>query len=556
LEWRAFFYNLLSATHPENALSTCEIHSIYVLNGSERPSEIKLSKRYRTDLDDGTIHVYLNEVDAEILEEARVASFTTLFGKNGSGKTSLLTDLCQTCAPSEKVKPLGILFGVDDKLMLFKGRALSGWSLGGEGIALERAALPPHIDRIFYTTSPFESARTAQLKRYGVLNVSPSFETGARFDGLTLIRSAEHLAGSVADEWHKSKIAVRGWISREVLPAEMIDHLLRRHGYEAESGLMKFAVSLFKRWLKNMPRAEEEALIANLKIISDVEGNSNVVGRLVGELLGIAGQVRTLQRSETDADWRSLLDLSTRVIDESGFIPANGGKLIGFLRTLGRTLKEDAKGDYFDMSAAPEALGMALDRTEQQFPNVARFAADLGFLKFELQHLSSGQFALLYLYAAIGSALSRLISASDRAPVFLLIDEGEMFLHPAWQREYVAGLLDFISKFTRNSGPVHVVISTHSLIVAADSPPNTLFDVEKGEQRNSFGNGPRATLDDVYGVDTFAGKYTEKMVEELAAYLRNPQAQTTPRIKSLAQALANTQLRRYVLDAIRVRGGG
>lgn len=534
-------------------MSAYEVHSLYVQNSAGQPSEIKISKKYQTTLVDGTIRVERRPEYASLPVEKRVASFTTLFGMNGTGKTSLLFALCQTCSSSARGQPLGVLFSVNKRLTLFRGRALSGWDIepGAEPLDVSRNA--PSLDTVFYSTSPFESGRRAELKRYGVHDVSPTFGPNHRFDGLNLIMNHEYLPGSAAQECKDRELQVRGWVSRQMLPIEWIDELLRRHAYQAEQDLIAAARKLFSQWLKAIPNPEQDVLTANLKIISEIEGNGNVVGRFVGELLGLASKEQDRRGTAPEDGWYNLVELSTRVIDESGFIPANGAAVLAFLGTLRRALGEVAVGTRFTVSATSVQLKDALKEVEREFPGIARFAADLGFLEFRLRNLSSGQFAFLHLYAALGSALSRLSASEEETPVFVMIDEGEMFFHLAWQREYIQGLLEFIEGFAESKRPVHVVIATHSLIVAADSPPYSLFDVQKGIECNGFGFGPRATLDDVYGVRTFAGKYTEKMIDQLTGFLKNPNRKATPKVRALANALAEPQLKEYVMRAIRTR---
>lgn len=532
-----------------------EIHSIYVLNGANEASEIRLSKKYATELRDG-IRVERNEAYGAMPKEKRVASFTTLFGENGSGKTSILMALCQTCGgAAAKGQPLGILFSRGKRLLLFRGRALRGMELAPGGVALELVKEVPFFDTVFYSTSPFEAVRRAELARYGTFDVTPAFGPDARFDGLSIILNYDHLGGSAAQACRDREIEVRGWITRELMPDQRIDELWQRHGYQAEARVMQHARGVFRRWLKAIPGDKWEILTANLKIIAEVEGNGSVVGRFVGGLLRLATDTLAREVLTDEEGWQALLALSTRVIDESGFIPANGETVREFLLMLRKAL--GAKdGTRFKVNATSGALKAALDQVQAEFPGVARFAANLGFLKFTLRNLSSGQFAFLHLFAAIGSAMVRLQALQRSGPLFLLIDEGEMFLHPAWQREYIESLLDFVGRLATSERPVHVVISTHSLIVAADAPPFSLFDVDAGQEANGFGYGPGATLDEVYGVARFAGTYTAAMVAELVAYLKNPKARTTRRIRELANALAEPQLKKYVLDAISARTGG
>jgi hypothetical protein len=535
-------------------LPAYEIHSLYVQNALGQPSEIKLSKKYFTTLIDGHIRVERNPEYGALPVDKRVASFTTLFGMNGTGKTTRLFELCQTCSSKAGGQPLGMLFSVDKRLTLFRGRSLSGWKIEPGGQELDVSKSAPSFETVFYSTSPFEHGRRFELKRMGVHDVSPTFGSRHRFDGLGLIMNYAFLPGSAAEASKDREFQVRGWVSRQRLPIEWVDELLDRYGYQGEDSLKKFARKTFGRWLKSIPNFEHDVLLANLKIITEIEGNGSVAGRFVGELLGTASREREKPDTGQEEGWRELLELSTRVIDESGFIPANGFTLLKFLGALRHALEERQAGTRFTVNKTPAFIKAALDRIEPEFPSIANFAADLGFLDFKLQNISSGQFAFLYLYAALGSALARLSASEDRTPVFVMIDEGEMFFHLAWQREYVEGLHAFIEEFATLKRPVHIVIATHSLIVAADSPPHSLFDVQKGAEANGFGFGPRATLDDVYGVHTFAGTFTEKMIDQLTGFLKNPNRKATPKVRALANALAEPQLKEYVMRAIQARG--
>lgn len=539
-------------------LSKHEIHAIFIEHES-KPAVIGLSNQYLVEFDDARIRVRKNQASATMFKESRVSSFTTLFGKNGCGKTGLMMELCQTFSEGDRGKPLGVLYSQDGRLYLYRGAPLKRWQLDSDSVGVEISNGLPSFKSIFYTTSPFETARRARLKKLDTLDVSPSFGSKQRFDGLSLIENYQFIDGDAAKVCEELNIFVRGWISRERTVLQIIQDFLDRHAYNEERRLIAAGIALIDRWMVVMPPQEYLVLQANLLIISNVEGNHNVVGRLTGELMRAVNEMNAQGarpgRQDDIMNGRWLVELTSTVIRESNFIRFDGAQVIDYLRSLRNRLGETAEGTAFTVFKSAQNLSALLAAQERESPGLARFLTDLGMLEFELKNLSSGEFAFLYLYAAIGSAFMRLQRNGVEGPVFLLIDEGEMFLHPAWQREYIQNILEFIKKMKLAPLQIHVVISTHSLIVAADSPPKSLFNIELGMLENGFALGPAATLSTVYGVPDFAGENTVTMIDELVNYLSNPRAQTTPRIRKLADAIADGQLKDYVSKAIVDRTG-
>jgi predicted ATP-binding protein involved in virulence len=139
---------------------------------------------------------------------------------------------------------------------------------------------------------------------------------------------------------------------------------------------------------------------------------------------------------------------------------------------------------------------------------------------------------------------------------FLFIDEGEMFMHPAWQRRYITDLLTFLGKYPEVSSRLHVVLSTHSLIVAADAPPNRLFNVKSGEMVNGFGYGPKDLLDYIYGVREFQGEHAGRLMESLVGHIRNRNSESMRAevALELASNIADDRLRKYLTNELSRRG--
>ncbi|WP_232463473.1 AAA family ATPase [Tumebacillus avium] len=96
------------------------------------------------------------------------------------------------------------------------------------------------------------------------------------------------------------------------------------------------------------------------------------------------------------------------------------------------------------------------------------------YLTFDWQDMSSGEKALLNIY-------SRFYHVHHRCQdnLIVLIDEGELYLHPQWQKELVKNLVEFLPQVYRKEGGkrrIQVILTSNSPFVASDLPSfNVIF---------------------------------------------------------------------------------
>ncbi len=65
--------------------------------------------------------------------------------------------------------------------------------------------------------------------------------------------------------------------------------------------------------------------------------------------------------------------------------------------------------------------------------------------------------------------------------IILLIDEGEVTLHPEWQKNYISYLVEFLEKnFTQN---IHLILTTHSPFILSDIPNKNLIFLDKVDKQ-------------------------------------------------------------------------
>ncbi len=103
------------------------------------------------------------------------------------------------------------------------------------------------------------------------------------------------------------------------------------------------------------------------------------------------------------------------------------------------------------------------------------------YLNFAWRGLSSGENALLNIYSRFHSLSNEEQINELNKNVIILIDEGDVYLHPSWQKRFVNILLNFLPRLfakTRNGVKrnIQIVLTTNSPIPASDLPnDNTVF---------------------------------------------------------------------------------
>ncbi|MGR5129706.1 AAA family ATPase [Photobacterium swingsii] len=123
------------------------------------------------------------------------------------------------------------------------------------------------------------------------------------------------------------------------------------------------------------------------------------------------------------------------------------------------TIKKGEQG-IFNISSYEEFTG--LNETFANYSNL--------FSNFEIKWngISSGQYSLLTLFSRIYNQCSH----SNALVIFL--DEGEINLHPEWQRTYISDLLNFFSWVKDDGQYIKLVLTSHSPFVLSDLPRESI----------------------------------------------------------------------------------
>ncbi|MGF9868310.1 AAA family ATPase [Bacillus tropicus] len=89
--------------------------------------------------------------------------------------------------------------------------------------------------------------------------------------------------------------------------------------------------------------------------------------------------------------------------------------------------------------------------------------------------LSSGEYAFLNLF-------SRFYSIQDKIEnnLVILIDEGDLYFHPQWQKEWLHTFMDIISYMYKDSS-IQIILTTHSPFILSDLPSNNVIFLKRNQ---------------------------------------------------------------------------
>lgn len=150
------------------------------------------------------------------------------------------------------------------------------------------------------------------------------------------------------------------------------------------------------------------------------------------------------------------------------------------------------------------------------------------FLNFKFRNLSSGEQSMLTMISrfykiSIDSTLGL------RNDLMLLIDEGDIYFHPEWQRTFLDVLLGYLPVLWPNKN-FQLILTSNTPYLASDLPDYNVIRLHHKQQKvvatqteplimKTFGANIHTLLADSFYVTNFIGEFAKKKIEALAAFL-------------------------------------
>ncbi|WP_257145646.1 AAA family ATPase [Bacillus cereus] len=94
-------------------------------------------------------------------------------------------------------------------------------------------------------------------------------------------------------------------------------------------------------------------------------------------------------------------------------------------------------------------------------------------IQMHWSQLSSGEYAFLSLFSRFNSIEEKLKNNS-----LILIDEGDLYFHPQWQKDWLYTFMDIISYIYKEKS-IQIILTTHSPFILSDLPSNNVIFLKK-----------------------------------------------------------------------------
>jgi len=144
-----------------------------------------------------------------------------------------------------------------------------------------------------------------------------------------------------------------------------------------------------------------------------------------------------------------------------------------------------------------EEINIHIEKKEltKKFLNLFRelqTVSTVNFFTFNWIQMSSGEKAWLNLYSRFWKVKNEIDSIGDYGTIpikdlIVIIDEGETYYHPAWQKAYLNNLFDLLNHIF-DKMQIHVIVSSNSPFIASDLPSSHILFLEKGKD-GKFSDG-------------------------------------------------------------------
>jgi predicted ATP-binding protein involved in virulence len=122
---------------------------------------------------------------------------------------------------------------------------------------------------------------------------------------------------------------------------------------------------------------------------------------------------------------------------------------------------------------------------------------EFNFIKFSWPKLSAGEESLI----AFFSRLYSISQASKAENLLLLIDEGELYFHPEWQRKYLYFLIEFYKSNFIDYKNIQMILTTHSPFIISDLPSEYVIFMDRDEKTKL----PKIISSKENNIQTFGG---------------------------------------------------
>jgi predicted ATPase len=468
----------------------------------------------------------------------RIDDVVALIGKNGSGKSNALELICNVAkgAKSSVLSDFLVITQRDDSrryggFYQFKDKAAPTGKL--VDFEPHKGSINP-LNVVFFS-NVYDERRNNFAKEVTDLSVNGEVvlrnRPESRWD-IAFLKQIDFLDTSYVealglDQPHAAQIVVNAFNSRlgirnMGIRSDSLDKLydlLRRRPVEMQPKQIKTRFISLTRYLYLV------GFLHKLTIAKFDEITKSIVRDLDEEIVNVPSSGSTtdhmltelLARLEGRCKNEYFLNSNERTI--FGHPEDSDGQLLKaqfeFLSNLPTLVEELDIGHQEDgiRTRAQESFIVSHTKASRNF--LKTFSRTMSFMRFislDWVGLSSGQKAYLNLFSKLTAALRHLTTDS----VLLCIDEGDLYLHPRWQAEFLQRLLSVLSAVSNVK--IQLILTSHSPLLVSDLPRQNLEILSDDNSSENDFETFGANIYDLYAGPLFLGELTSGLFSHLKLF--------------------------------------
>lgn len=440
-----------------------------------------------------------------------IDSVNLLLGKNGSGKTRLLTTLARAIA-SPRYNNAKVYYSNDRH------------TLSGDPVSRD------DVCAIYYSALPY---KRKLRRRAGLIDASPTVHTA--HDAGRLLRIGEVARDLGIDTRLTAFFGYSRNLFRSVLiPAlsrekiidpelrDMITHHNRLGDEDRETtdrsarmldNEQEAAFVVIERYLEDeiTNRIGGYDKILFLTCLEYLSERANYTQAITNTFLDYIGVTKSDSQMDNFYKLEDIVEKTRSVLDNYGnpndFFWSN-------------------KINHFQIDSI-----WALDAIRQQETPI----------KIEWSNLSSGLHALVEQFSLIDSAISQ-ATTYGRSSILLLIDEGDAYLHLDWQRKYISLINKYLGKMKvhHRLESLQLVLATHSPLLAADVPDIFVTNLDASTTGKTFAAPIEEVIANSFESSSL-GEFAAKKINQI--YRRAQEKKLTEADRNVISAIGDAAIR-------------
>lgn len=158
------------------------------------------------------------------------------------------------------------------------------------------------------------------------------------------------------------------------------------------------------------------------------------------------------------------------------------------------------------------------------------------FLDFNWRNMSSGEQSFFSIISRFHHVKNHDYGKNDiKDTIVILIDEGDVYFHPQWQKQFFKELLDFLSSLFADH-KIQLIMTSNTPFLASDLPKNNLIFIERNldfsvivhnpenNQKDTFGGNIHTLFSDSFYLSgALMGDFAKYKINKIIEYLNAPE---------------------------------